>query len=99
MIMGSEEIICDDEIENMAIMSGYSGRDIAECRLSLVELISKAAAGYRNSYTEENFMNSFKLLKADRTLNKRGRKFTMSMIYKHSNKKAEIYDLIHDYRS
>jgi len=97
--MESKEIICDDEIENMAIMSGYSGRSIDECRLSLIELISKAAAGYRNSHTEENFMNSFKLLKADRTLNKRGRKFTVSIIYKHSNNKADIYDLIHEFRT
>ena len=96
--MESKEIICDDEIEKMAIMSGYSDRCIDECRLSLVELISKAAAGYRNSYTEENFMNSFKLLKADRTLNKRGRKFTVSMIYKHSNNKADICTLSELYR-
>ncbi len=96
--MESKEIITDDEIENMAIMSGYSGRCIDECRLSLVELISKAAAGYRNSHTEENFMNAFKLLKSDRTLNKRGRKFTCSMIYKHSNKKADIHALISNFR-
>ena len=96
--MGSKEIICDDEIENMAIISGYTGRTIDECRLSLVELIAKAAAGYRNSHTEENFMRAFKLLKSDRTLNKRGRKFTCSMIYKHSNKKAEIHGLIEKFR-
>lgn len=96
--MESKEIICDDEIENQIIMQGYSGRSIDECRLSLVELISKAAAGYRNSHTEENFMNSFKLLKSDRTLNKRGRKFTMSMVYKHSNNKADICGLSELYR-
>ena len=96
--MESKEIITDDEINTNIILSGYSGRSIDECRLSLLELISKAAAGYRNGYTEETFMNSFYLLNSDRTLNKKGRKFMCSMIYKHSNKKPDIHGLIEAHR-
>jgi len=95
--MESKELITDHELEFNAQMSHYD-HCVGFLRLSLVELISKSAAGYRNSHTEENFMRMFDLLKADRTLNKKGRKFTCSMVYKHSNNKADIHGLIEKFR-
>lgn len=96
--MESKDLVTDSEITIAIECSGYTGHEIDECRLSLVELLSKAAAGYRNSHTEEAFMSFFLLLNKDRTINKRGRVFMCSMIYKHSNKKADIHGLIEAYR-
>jgi len=95
--MESKEIITDKELILKAEMSHYD-HCVGFLRLSLVELISKAAAGYRNSNTEEGFMRMFGLLKADRTLNKKGRLFVLSIIYKHSGKKADIHGLISKFR-
>ena len=67
-------------------------------RLMLAELLLKSAAGYRSSHTEEGFMRAFKLLKSDRTPNKRGREFLCSMFYTHSNNKPECYHLMGKYR-
>ncbi len=69
-----------------------------EGRLMLVELMSKAAAGYYNSHTEELFLNSFDLMKKDRTPNKDGRRFMCEMIYDCSNRKPELYYLADVYR-
>ncbi len=71
---------------------------VGDGRLMLAELILKAAAGYRNSYTEEKFMNSFNLLRKDRTLNKNGSQFLCSMFYNHSNKKPQAFNLMKEYR-
>ena len=70
-----------------------------EGRLMLAELMLKAGAGYYNSHTEEKFVNSFGLLKADRTPNKKGREFLMRMFYNHSNLRPEAFGLMKAYRS
>ena len=97
--MDIKELITDDQIENALRMCGFYKTSIDEGRLMLTELLSKANAGYYNSNTEERFMGMFRLLNKGRVLSKQGRRFICSMIYASSNKKAEIYDLIHDYRS
>ena len=96
--MESKELITDDEIENALQMCGFYKTTIDEGRLMLTELLSKANAGYYNSHTEERFMGLFRLLNKGRVLNKLGRVFICSMIYKHSNKKAEIHGLIEKFR-
>ncbi len=69
---------------------GFNG-PVSKGRLILAELILKAAAGYRNSHTEEAFLKSFALLKADRTPNKKGFRFLCEMFYNNSNLRAEAY--------
>jgi len=96
--MESKEIITDEELVKQSKSSGFD-HCAGFLRLSLLELISKAAAGYRNSHTEENFMRGFGLLKRDRTLNKKGRKFVCSMIYKHSHNRPDCFQLMRSFRS
>lgn len=95
-----KEIITNHELEFNSQMSHYDTitNDTDELRLSLFELLLKANAGFRSSHTEENFMRMFELLKKDRTLNSKGRKFIMGIGYKHSNNKADIHGLIETYR-
>jgi len=71
---------------------------VEEGRLMLAELILKAAAGSRNSHTEEGFLSSFPLLKNDRTPNKKGFRFLQSMFYNHSSRRPRSYSLIKKYR-
>jgi len=92
------ELITNHELEFNSQMSHYDGYDTDELRLSLFELLLKASAGYRNSHTEEGFMGMFDLLKKDRTLNSKGRKFILSIAYKHSNNKADIFCYIDRFR-
>ena len=77
--------------------NGFGTYNEYEGRLMLVELLVKAAAGFYNSSTEEGYMSEFRMLKKDRTLNKHGRMFICSMLYKHSNNKSDfcIYSEIH----
>ena len=72
---------------------------VDEGRLMLLELLTKAAAGYRSSHTVEGFVKSFHLMKRDRTANKRGRQFICSMVYEHSNLRPPCYELMDKYRS
>ena len=90
--------ITDNEI--MAILTDWrwEGYNAKQGRLMLLELISKAGAGYYNSHTEEGFLNAMKVLKSDRTPNKKGRIFICEMVYKHSNLKSPVYELIGKYR-
>ncbi len=90
--------VSDKDIEIALSGAGFNGCQTDEGRLMLMELLIKASSGYRNSYTEEAFMSFFGLLKKDRTLNRNGSKFIMSMIYASSNKKAPCYSLIEWFR-
>ena len=97
--MDSKELVTDNQIENALRTCGFYKNSIDEGRLMLVELLSKASAGYYNSHTEERFMNMFGLLNKGRVLSKQGRRFICSMVYASSNRKAEIHALIDAYRS
>ena len=96
--MDSKEYVDDREIELNLESANYTGSCTDKGRLILVELLSKANAGYMNSHTEENYMRMFGMIRGDRTLNKRGRRFLCSMIYASSNRKAEIHGLIERFR-
>lgn len=96
--MKASELITDEEILTAIKKSGFTGRTFEECRLCLLELIVKAGAGYYNSSTKESFLSRFGLLKLNRTANKKGRKFIMSMIYASSNNRAYSYGLMNKYR-
>ena len=96
--MTSKEIITDDEIEFRLQFTGWWKTGLDEGRLMVLELVSKAAAGFYNSSTEESFMKGFELLKKDRTLNKKGRKFVCSMVYKHSCNRPDCVDLMLKHR-
>jgi thioredoxin-like negative regulator of GroEL len=67
--------------------------------LMLLELLVKANAGFYNSHTEERFLQSFGLLKADRTANKKGRRFISAAVYEGSNRRPKCFDLMSLYRS
>lgn len=95
--MESEKIIPNSEIIIGLVKCGFT-QSADEGRLILIELLIKAGAGYRSSHTEEWFLSGFDLLKADRTPNKKGRKFLCSMFYMHSNKRPEAYELMKTYR-
>jgi hypothetical protein len=90
--------ITNDEIEVNLIKTGFTGCSSAEGRLHLMELIVKAGAGYYNSHTEEGFLNSFGLMKKDRTPNKKGREFLMRMIYASSCKRPQCHALMTEFR-
>jgi hypothetical protein len=70
-----------------------------EGRLMLLELVAKAGAGCYNSHSEELFVNSFGLLKKDRSPSKIGMKFIMSMVYNDSNKRPRCFSLMELYRT
>jgi hypothetical protein len=90
--------ITSDEIEVNLIRTGFTGYSTAEGRLQLMELMVKAGAGYYNSHTEEAFLNSFGLMKKDRTPNKKGREFLMRMIYASSCKRPQCHALMTEFR-
>ena len=92
------EIISDEKIQKALNASGWS-IDTKEGRLMLLELLSKASAGYYNSHTEEAFLNSFNLLRYDRTPNRKGCKFICSMVYESSCRRPKAYDLMKRYRA
>lgn len=95
--METHELISDSEIEfNLVRFDWECNAD--EGRLMLLELISKAGAGFYNSHSEESFMNSFNLLRKDRTPNKLGLRFIASMVYASSNKRADCFKLMQMYR-
>ena len=96
--MESKEIITDDQIENRLQLGGWWKTSIDEGRLMILELASKANAGYYNSCTEESYLRGFDLTKKDRTLNKKGRKFVCSMVYKHSCNKPDSFELMQKFR-
>ena len=95
--MKSKDIIPAADIEHYLKEWGWE-KCVAEGRLMLLELISKAGAGYYNSHTEEGFMNSFGLLKKDRMPNRKGMKFINSMVYNHSNYRPESFELMKKFR-
>ena len=95
--MESARTVSDLEIIKALVKTGFT-QCVDEGRLMLTELLVKANAGYYNSHTEEAFMRSFGLIKTDRTLNKKGRQFICSMLYMHSNKQPEAYELMKKYR-
>ncbi len=99
--MDSKEVVSDEQLLAGAEHAFYDGADrsAGELRLMLLELICKSSAGYYNSHTEEKFKNWFGLLKRDRTPNKKGREFIVRMVYKHSNKRPECFELMKDNRS
>lgn len=95
--METEEILSSEEITS-ALDDWRWTCNAEEGRLMLAELLIKAGAGYYNSHTEEGFMRKFRMLKKDRTPNKRGRVFLCSMLYMHSNRRSEYYRLMEKYR-
>lgn len=96
--MGREDIVSDSQIDAALSSCTFFELNVFQGRLMLTELLVKANAGYRNSHTEEAFMNSFGLLKRDRTLNKAGRRFICGMLYKHSNNKSDFVSFSETYR-
>lgn len=96
--MKNEEFATDAEIDRALQMCGFTRDTPQEGRLMLLELLAKAGAGYRSSHTEEGFLGMFGMMKADRTPNKRGRRFLCSMIYKHSSNRPECYELMKEFR-
>ena len=97
--MDTKQVITDGEMLSHQLKGGWYDYTIDEGRLSLLELISKAGAGYYNSHTEEIFLRSFGLLRKDRMPNKKGMRFIMSMVYASSNKKPFCYEIIKEYRT
>jgi len=67
-------------------------------KLRLVELLVKAGAGYRNSHTEEQFLEKHEMMNKDRRPNKKGRKFLCDMLYSHSDLRPPIFYLMREYR-
>lgn len=97
--MKLSELLPDSIIREAIERSQYTGRELDECRLCLAELMLKAAAGYRNGHTEEEFMRHCEVLKKDRTPNRYGKHFLKLMYYTHSNNKPEAYYLMQKYRN
>jgi len=95
--MKDNEIITDTDIQIALDRTGFDYL-ADEGRLMLMELLAKANAGYRSSNTEEQFLARFKLLNSDRTANKKGRLFLVSMVYKHSHLQPTAYYLMDQYR-
>lgn len=69
-----------------------------EARLLLVELMVKVSAGSYVSHTEQLFLDNMKVMKKDRTPNKRGFRFLREMLYKSSNQISEFAELSKSYR-
>lgn len=90
----SGELVPDTEILISLQRTGFDDTSAKEGRLMLLELLCKAGAGLYNSHTEENFLKRFKLMKSDRTPNKKGRTFICSMVYASSLYRPECYELM-----
>ena len=91
--------ITDDYISR-AIEHSFNDNEyisLGEGRLMLLELMVKAYK-YRNSHTEEAYLSCFKVLNKDRTINAKGRKFLVDMLYKHSNNKSLFVSLSNEWR-
>ena len=93
------KVIFDQDIEFYLSKLHFDDYSIEEGRLMLLELLSKAGAGCYNSHTEESFLSSFGLLKKDRTPNKKGLRFIMSMVYASSNQRPQCFNSMNLYRS
>ena len=96
--MNSNEIVNDQEIESNLKQTGFTGYSVKKGRLILLELLSKSAAGYYNSHTEENYLRFFGLTQKNRLPNKRGRKFICAMVYGSSNERPDAYKLMQEFR-
>ncbi len=96
--MSVKDFISDEYMRGILSELGFK-QSPNEGRLILAELLVKAAAGYRNSHTEEKLLESFYMMKKDRTANRRGRRFLCEMFYACSNRAPEGYYLMRDYRS
>ena len=94
----SREFIFDQHIKDALDRDGW-GKSADEGRLMLVELMSKAMAGYYMSYTEGRFLACFNLLRKDNSPSSLGRQFIHSMMYTHSNKKSLFCELSNTYRA
>lgn len=97
--MKVSDVISKNIISSGLDRTGFDQHTVEEGYLMLLELISKAGAGYRNSHTEELFLSWCLMLKKDRTPNKRGRDFIMSMVYASSNKKPFCFELMKSHRN
>ena len=95
--MKSKELITDDEIKSNLKYHGWNN-SVDEGRLMLLELLSKAGAGYYNSHTEEGYMMAFGLTRKNREPNRRGLKFIQSMVYKHSHNRPDCVELMLKFR-
>ena len=96
--MDTKRLVSDQDIEFYLNKLGFNGYDTGKGRLMLMELIVKAAAGYYNSSTEEGFLNSFGVIRKDRTPNRRGAKFIASMVCASSNDRPVSYELMKKHR-
>lgn len=90
-------IISNQQIRENLTLFGFK-QDYREGRLMLLELISKAGAGYYNSHTEEGFLKKFKLIRKDRMPNRKGMMFICEMVYSHSNVRPQCCYLMTDFR-
>ena len=91
--------IPDKIIMNNLKEHGFTKVSCDEGRLMLLELLSKAGAGYYNSHTEELFLRDSGLIKVNRTPNRNGMKFICSMVYTDSNGRPPAYDLMAMFRN
>lgn len=97
--MKTENVINDNVIFEGLEKTGFDQHSVGEGRLMLLELLVKAGAGSYNSHTEERFLSWCLMLKKDRTPNKRGREFIVSMVYASSNKRPTCFNLMKCHRS
>ena len=96
--MDSKEYLTDEKLQHAFDYYGWEGYDIGALRLMALELLVKANASLYNSHTEEGSLGLLGLMKKDRTLNKKGRGFVCAMIYNHSSKKPECFELMSEHR-
>jgi hypothetical protein len=96
--MSAKDCITDYMVTCALDKEGFKDCNADKGRLMLAELMLKAQAGYRNSHTEELFLNRMDVMKKDRTPNFLGRKFLCAMFYNHSSKRPEAYDSMTAYR-
>lgn len=96
--MESNKLMSDCTILAALELNGFKAETPEQGRLRVTELAVKANAGYYNSHTEEALLNSVGVLKKNRQLNKYGREFICSMLYKHSNNKSDFVTSSEKYR-
>ena len=96
--MDSKEFLTDEKLQHAFDYNGWGKNDLGELRLIALELALKANASYYSSHTEEGALRMLGLLKKDRTLNKKGRGFVAAMIYNHSSKRPECFELMLKHR-
>lgn len=90
--------VSSSAIKRESCRLGFDFDDENQGFLMLLELLSKAGAGYYNSHSEELFLKSFNLMRKDRTPNKQGLRFIHKMVYSSSNKKPACFKMMSAHR-